>query len=48
MRLIGLYGQAGLDFQPILASLTLQVGLAMLGGAILKLACTTDPKPATE
>jgi hypothetical protein len=48
MRLIGLYGQAGLGFEPILASLMLQAGVAMLGGAMLKLACTTDPKPAAE
>jgi hypothetical protein len=40
MRMISLYGEVGLDFQPILASLMLQIGLAMLGGAMLKLART--------
>ena len=44
-QMIGLYGQAGLDFQPILASLMLQAGLAMLCGAMLKLARTPDQQP---
>jgi hypothetical protein len=48
LRMIGLYGQAGLNFEPILASLMLQIGLAMLGGAMLKLARTPQEQPAAS
>jgi hypothetical protein len=46
-KLIGLYGQPGLEFQPMLFSLMFQAGLAMLGGAMLKLARTPpEQQPA--
>ena len=44
-RMIGLYGQAGLEFEPILASLLTEIGLAMLGGAMLKLAFAPADEP---
>ncbi|HEX5103903.1 MAG TPA: hypothetical protein VFV87_08845 [Pirellulaceae bacterium] len=44
-RLIGLYGQAGLNFEPILASLLTEIGLALLGGAMLKLAFAPSDEP---
>jgi hypothetical protein len=37
MRLIGLYGRPNLDFEPMLASLLAEAGLAMVCGALLKL-----------
>ena len=46
MRMIGLYGQFGHDFQPILASLMFQAGLSMLAGAMLKLVLMPDQQPA--
>jgi hypothetical protein len=46
-KLIGMYGQPGLEFEPILCSLALQAGLAMLAGAMLKLARTPpEQQPA--
>ena len=45
-KLIGMYGQPGLEFEPILFSLAFQAGLAMLAGAMLKLARTPPEQQA--
>jgi len=37
MRLVSLYGRPNLDFEPMLASLPAEAGLALVAGGLLKL-----------